>query len=246
MGADDDGGVEFLGGSGADGKDEELPQPHRRDRSPRRRAIDVLLAAVVLGGLFVAAVRLSSGDGHPAATATPSVAPTTQQLAAPTLPPPVPIVTVTGYFSITDAAGRRTLRPLLPPRTAQDPTACPQSTSCFSTDFVSAPQRAAVRAVFPSARIVGGTVVRLLTNPWAGELWFRQIDARIAGAELLVRVEARSRLDGPGSGITGEGVVYYSATAEQYVVYIQVGPGGGGSVAALRRLAADPRLLATQ
>jgi hypothetical protein len=223
------------------GGEEELPQPGPTNNRRLRR--DLLIGGGLLVGVLVVGRAISTGEHKPnAAVATRT---TQASLIPPPPQPTTPIVPASSSVLLTRGNGSVILVAALPERTSDNPAVCPAHLSCFTQEAVPGTVLDAVKAVFPGARLLSESTVRLLTNPWAGSVWFRQLSFRVLGSRLQVVVSTPGPTDAPGSGTTGTGVVYYRSTFQQYLVAAQIGPGSGGSVEKLRRLAHDERLLTT-
>jgi hypothetical protein len=217
-----------------DDEEEELPRQSRR-----RLRTDLAVGAVILVVVLVVGRALAGHGGGPDAAPTRSVAPSTGATSAvPVVPPPVP-----SEVAITHANGAVELRPALPPRTSQNPAACPIE-SCETEDAVPTGVLDAIDAVFPHGETLFKITVHLPAAPWHGALWFRQVNLLVNGKQLLVRISAPGPSDDLASGTTSDGLVYYRAAFGQYVVALQVDPGAGGTLEKLRALAHDERLLA--
>jgi hypothetical protein len=239
--------VEFDGDS-----EEELPQPGGRPSSRRRLRLDLTVGLVVLAGAVVVGRGLShdstdpSGraSSAPAATSPAAASPAADPSSAPT--PRPPLVTVKRTYTATAPGGRVTLVPALPiPQRGFSAAQCPAPVTCTNSDAVFRPVRDAVHAVFPNGRVMVSVSVRLRSAPWAGQLWFRQLEVFVGdAAELDIRIEVYGPMDQVTSGLTSEGVPFYSAHIGQYFVSAQIDPAATGTVAKLRRLANDPRLFA--
>ena len=224
--------------------DEELLDPGRDpDRGRTRRLrLDLTVAAVLLVGVLLVGRALSKKD---TAAPAPSRSPSQLSLIGPTQAPTTPIVPAPSSVTVTASDGVATVVPALPPRNLQNLGACPVNLSCFSTADVAHAVEHAVRDAFPTARITSSTTVRLLTNPWAGALWFRQLNATVGRAELLVRVTPTQAADPVDRG-TSAGIVFYGTAVGQYSVTAQVGVHApAGALAKLAQLAHDARLLST-
>ncbi len=225
--------------------EEELLEPERdphRGRT-RRLRLDLAVAAGLLVGVLLVGRALSKKD--PTSRPTPSPTPTALGLIGPTHAPTTPVVLAPSSVTITASGGATTVVPALPRRNLQNPGACPVNLSCFSTVEVPNEVEHAIQDAFPAARITSSTTVRLLTNPWAGTLWFRQVNATVGRSELLVRIAAPESGDLADRG-TSDGIVFYGAVVAQYAVTTQIGPGApAGALAQLRQLAQDARLRTT-
>jgi len=230
--------------------DEELLEPARdpdRDQARRLRMLLTLAVALLIGVLLLGRA-LSTDAAHDAAEPTPRPTPMATDVAEPAgpdaltreAPRPVPSPS---WSTRTLPNGRVTKVAALPRRTAPDPTACPDASSCYATDVQGTNVRAMVRAVFPTARVRTDATIRLVSSPWVGELWFRQIVAVVDGAEIVLRVQRAMPSDVYGSGTTGDGVNYYSVRIGEYYIAAQIDAGGTGSVAKLRQLTHDRRVL---
>lgn len=214
---------------------EELPTESRR-----RLRIDLVIGAVVLVAVLLAGRALSGHGKNPDSAPTPTVppSPAATSTVPVTTPPPTP-----GPVRITRANGVVEVVPGLPPRTSDNPAACPVE-ACVTEDAVPAGMLDAILRVFPHGEALFKITVRLSGRPWHGAVWFRQVNMLINGEQLLVQVSAPGPHDTVASATSQDGLVYYRADFEQYVVSLQIDPGAGGTIEKLRLLAHDERLVA--
>ncbi|WP_375501914.1 hypothetical protein [uncultured Jatrophihabitans sp.] len=137
----------------------------------------------------------------------------------------------------------------LPRRTGPDPTRCP-GLQCYTSPSVPASVRAAVRAVFPTARFTATETTRLVDQALGDPLWYREVIARAGTATLTLRVQAHAAGDTPDGDAKDDGshsVTSIDAVLQQWFVRAQVidRSGTGDVFDELSRLAADQRLVAT-
>jgi hypothetical protein len=252
--------VEFVVGDVAPGVDEELPDERRRRERFRVRGVrlDLVAAAVVLGGSLLVVRAVSGGNGAPtvAATPTPS-AHRTYGTAAPDTGSGLLNGRATDPIgpgqvaTISIESGQLVLPPKLPTPTSDDPAQCPDGLTCYAEQNAAATARAAVRTAFPGAVIRSAQTVHLNSRQYGRALWFVQINARAGTKQILIRVQAPRNTDANRDGTYDAGdlaITYYEHTLQQYHIFIQVdGPKGTApSVAALAALAGDVRLLADE
>jgi hypothetical protein len=218
-----------------DDDEEELPRGSRR-----RLRLDLLLGAAVLVGVLLVGRAMTGHGGKPSTRPTPPV--TESPAATSTAPaparPPSP-----SEVPITRGNGAVDLVPALPRRTADNPAACPIE-QCLTEDAVPAGVLDAVGTVFPHGDTLFKISVKLPGRPWNGALWFRQVNLLVNGEQLLLEIYVPGPNDDVASGTTQDGLVYYHAAFGQYVVALQIDPGAGGTLAKLRALAHDERLVA--
>jgi hypothetical protein len=210
---------------------EDLPQPGP-SKQRRRLRIDIAVGALVLLGV-VLFLRASTRDHHHS-----SPAPSTSAAATPIggfgTPPDSGSGLLGGVPEVQASA-------TLPPLVDGDPTACPPKYPCASSRHVPPGVVAAVQAVFPTARVQDCYTVRLSGRP-DGLLWFREINADLNGASLVIQLQAPpptgNAVPNGRSGTT----TFYSAEHHGYFVSIEFDwPGSVSGV--LARLAADRRLM---
>jgi hypothetical protein len=193
------------------GPDEELT-PQRR----RRLGLEFALALLVIAAL-AAYANHARGGNHPKPTPSPT------RSVSPTLPSAHAYGTGTGLLAEQPVD--------LPARTSDDPTACPWPDACVQSRAVPAFVASAVRAQFPTAQGLVCSTVRLVTGP----IWYRQVDADVAGAELAITIERFDPNAFPVAGATTRSGPYRISARFDW-------PGGAPGV--VGRLIADPRLLA--
>jgi hypothetical protein len=237
---------------------EELPEPDDpADRPWPRRFLGGLGVALAIAAALVILVR---GTWHSSKTAATSS--TTHRTAAPAPgPTPLPSPPIGGYGSGAPDSGSGllggaatgvltvTLDPsrgtaALPVRTASDPGVCPRALRCTQSVALPIEVRDAIHQRLPGARIESSTTVVLNSDPWRGEVWFRQLNALVGTAELVLRVQAPGPADRASSGITPDGEISYSSAAVRgYFVSGQVGIGTRAAARSLAALIRDVRLL---
>jgi hypothetical protein len=218
--------------------EEELQQPGRHGERPRaqRLRIDLAVGAAILVGALLVAKAISHHGHGSAAGPSRSTGPGVVASAEPE-PAASAFVTLPGSDGTIEA------HPALPPRTSIDPSACPLHVPCSTDDAVPPAARAAVRDVFPPAARLAATSVVLDGSSYATRLWFRQINATISGAELIVRIQAPYPDDKPTHGRLSEGdITFYSAPVGQYFVSAQITTLQPGALSRITQLVHDARL----
>jgi hypothetical protein len=125
-----------------------------------------------------------------------------------------------------------------------DPTRCPATIACVTTDAVPRPVITLIRRYFPGAIARDGyTVFR--SGPRSGHgLWFRQMIATTRRVEVLVLVSVRKISVGSPQRVDGATLGYIWLRAHGYEVQVQVnGPRRfRPPLARIRALAAEPGL----
>ena len=215
--------------------EEELPRASRR-----RLRVDLTLGAALLVAVLVVGRAMAGHGGKPDARPSPSV----ERSPAATSTAPVPALPPSpSDVPVTRGNGAVDLVPALPRRTADNPAACPIE-ECVTEDAVPPGVLDAVGTVFPHGEALFKISVKLPGRPWNGALWFRQVNLLVNGEQLLLEIYAPGPSDDVASGTSRDGLVYYRAAFGQYVVALQIDPGAGGTLAKLRALAHDERLVA--
>lgn len=258
-------GVDFVVTSSSDGRDEDIPEPPRREWSGRTRIGAGIVALAAVAGIVVATTRPGTPTAAPATIPTPTAPSLTgPSLSAPTSTAPTftgPSLTV----PIGSAPGGRLhLVPRaspfdrpddvigLDPATGAAP--CPQAgdgqAACQSSRRVPAGVRAAVRAHFPGARVVTELDQSLRdVGLGPGGLWYRRVTATAGALRITVVVRKPLPEDGT-SGLTqsvgGRDVIFQTTGNGGFTVSVTVSapiqhPNLSGAV---DLLVSDQRLLA--
>jgi hypothetical protein len=224
-----------VSGPQFDDEEEQLPQ------SPRRLRTELLVGAGVLVAVVLIGKALAGRNGGPSH---PSPSPSVLELIGPTVAPTTPAVPAPSSVLITRADGERLQVPALPPRSGSDPARCPARVSCLSQDAGNASVLDAVLARVPAARTQRFRSVRLMTNPWAGQLWYRELEFTLPGGQLEITVAARRPDARPDRGQLGNRL-YLRTTVQQYEVTMSVPASAGVKLDVLQQIAVDNRLLLT-
>jgi hypothetical protein len=222
--------------SGPQFEDEE-PLPS----TPRRLRIELLIGAGVLIAVVLAGKAISGRNGG---AADPTPGPSVLEIVGPTSAPTTPVVPAPSSVLITHANGVRLLVPALPARATGDPAACPVRVSCLTQDAGNASVLDAVLARVPAAKTRQFRSVRLMTNPWAGQLWYRQLRFAVPGGELQITVAAQRPDAEADRGRLGDRI-YLRTTVQQYEVTMTVPAAAGVGLDVLQQIAVDDRLLLT-
>jgi hypothetical protein len=234
-----------LGPTSEEPTDEELEPGRGQDR---RLRVELLVGAAVLVAVLAAGKALSTRGDGPGTSASPTPSSSSSRdisIPGPIRAPTTPVVPAPRSVFITRDDGVRVLVPALPRRTFADPSACPVGVSCIIEEAVNGTVLDPVRALFPALKVVRMTTVRIVTNPWAGDLWYRELVFRSARAKLVVQISVPGAADSAGGGTGGDGMSYYGALRQQYIVYVEAFAKPAPRPDSLRRLASDDRLLLT-
>jgi hypothetical protein len=127
------------------------------------------------------------------------------------------------------------------PQPDDDPAQCPGPTRCAAKSGVPDAAAAALVGAFPSARFGRASTVYLRT----GGLWFREINARTALLDILVRIERSDRGTPVTQSSHDDTSVFVSRLQQGFIVQVRVtGPHDQlPAVTNLYGLADDRRLL---
>jgi hypothetical protein len=199
--------------------DEELAEPGRRSRWLPVLLVGALAAA---GAALLVRAAGSGAHSHPSPRPTSSMSARTYGTGAPD----------SGSGLLAGGING------LPGRTSADPSVCPWPHGCRTVRALPAAVRAAVHAVFTTARISRCTTVRLVTGP----LWYRRVEAEVAGGRLVIDIAVATQGGSPTVRYIGATTVLSDALGPYTVTEQFDWPGDQSGV--LRRLAGDVRLLA--
>ena len=221
-------------GSGPDQPNRDQPNRDRPNRDQpggvgdpsasrtRRLRIDLLVGAAVLVGVLVVGKGLSGGnrDGARPSASAASTPPLVSRSALPTSPVALP-------------------RPGV-----SNPAACPRDVRCLTQEAGNALALQPVRDRFPKAGVIRFHTVLLRTDPWAGDLWYRELLLEVGGGqEIEIRISVRGRTAQEQRGRVGTQMFDVSALGP-YIVRATVPQTVGLTADELHAIAADKRLLA--
>ncbi len=233
--------------------DEEELSTGPRERGPLNRfgrlRLDLLVAAVILGGVIVVGRAMSrEGGGTPKPTPTPSASAPVGGFGTGAPDPGSGLLNGAATFTVVASDGQPVVVPAVVPVGSGDPAACPKGIGCYSVASAPAPALAAVRAAFPAMILESATTVRLDVKNYGAALWFLQINGRRGGDEILVRLQATSDSGHDQHGtirLGTQATTYYGHPLLQYYVYVEVHHQAGTNqpLAPLARLVRDVRLL---